>query len=1248
MKAWKPRTRAFDGLGAAVILIAMAVGALAYGQLRTIRATASRITRDAMPSIYLIGKIQSATLRRYTLLTDHVYAENQAEKADLDRQIDGVKSELDTVIGRYDRLIVSPRDRRLFEVLKSAGAPYRVCYSRVLRLSHTGNRDEALKLIETQLIPLRNAFLKAAEAEVAWNKAEADDAAHAMAAAVNRTVTDILIFLAVSGWVATIAYGAGKRMRVERKLWESERRFREIFEYAPSGMCVTAIDLRFLQVNAALCRVLGYSKEELLGLGWPQLTHPGDQVTSLHALMQLLDNPSASIELEKRYLHRSGNIVWAHTRISSVPDTDGSPLYFVVHVEDITERKRTEDALRESEERFRIMADGCPTVMWVTGAEGGIQFINRAYREFMGVPYEQVEGHKWQMALHPEDARDYLEAFRLAVREHTAFRAETRSRRADGEWRWFVSYAEPRLSANGEYLGHVGVSLDITGRKQSEQSLQFQNSLIRAIHEVSLDGILVVTDDNVIASHNQRFKEVWQFPELEIAHNQPESLIGGQVPPVLSAVLKRVKDPEAYLRRVRELNADPRAKDHCQIELKDGRTIERYSTNLRSEGGQHLGRARFFRDITERKQAEQALRSSEEKFRQLAENIREVFYILSPSGETLYVSPAYEQVWGRSCESVYRSPTSWAEAVHPDDRQRAGLLAARQLRGESVESEFRIRTPDGTEKWIRSRTSPIRGQAGEPIRIVGIAEEITERKRYEQELIQAREGADDANRAKSRFLANMSHEIRTPMNGVIGMLQLLLETDVTPQQRRFATVAQTSGRALLSLINDILDLSKIEARKIVLENLSFDLRDTVQDVVHLVETQASAKGLNFHWRAASEIPPLLRGDAYRLRQVLTNLTANAIKFTERGEVGLEVAVEGRRDRTVTARFTVTDTGIGIRPDQIATLFSPFAQADSSTTRRYGGSGLGLAISKQLVEMMGGTIGVDSREGHGSTFWFTAILELVSPGRQPLPSHRPDGRFGGAVSTAPQGSSARILVAEDNTTNREVMLAQLEKLGYRASAVSNGAEAVETLRHGGFDLVLMDCQMPVMDGFEATHAIRRSSQPAIPIVAVTADAMSDDRDRCLSEGMNDYLAKPVELGPLSEVLAKWLPAHPPDKDKEVAEKAKIVFNPESLLQRLSGDRQLAGRIVQVFLENAPTQLSGLRKRLDEADAAGTRSLAHSLKGSAATAGAESLHALALAMEQAGKAGQLDRCGELFPSVVEEFERFKNALERAGWV
>jgi PAS domain S-box-containing protein len=777
---------------------------------------------------------------------------------------------------------------------------------------------------------------------------------------------------------------------------------------------------------------------------------------------------------------------------------------------------------------------------------------------------------------------------------------------------------------------------DITERKHADE---VQHSLVRAILEASLDGILVVSDAGVILSHNQKFLDIWQIP--------PASTASGVDRPLLANNSRLVKDPEAFIKRARELYDDPTANDHCEIELKDGRTLERYSTSLRRDGGQR-GRVWFFRDITERKQAEEALRSSEEKFRQLAENIREVFFILTPTGdETVYISPAYELVWGRSCESVYRDPMSWQEAIHPDDVDRARVLIAMQLRGELVEAEYRILTPNGQEKHIRTKTSPIRDQAGQLIRIVGIAEDITERKHSEEELIHAWEGADAANQAKSRFLANMSHEIRTPMNGVLGMVQLLLGTELTPEQRRYATVALTSGRTMLSLIADILDLSKIEARKIVIENRCFNLRQTIEEVIQLLGVQASAKGLRIHSRVSPEIPQFLKGDASRLRQILTNLVANAIKFTERGEVSLDAALDGKAARMATVRFTITDTGIGIRLDQSAALFSPFVQADESTTRKYGGTGLGLAISKQLAELMGGSIGVDSREGQGSSFWFTAVFEVAAPS-QKLPASEPrDQRLSAPAGPTRTVREARILLAEDNATNRDVGLAQLQKLGYKATAVTNGAQAVQAVIEGNFDLVLMDCEMPVMDGFEATRRIRASIHPAIPIIAVTADAMPADRDRCLREGMNDYISKPVELDRLEEVLAKWLAASGP-ADAVRVHGQHTVFDVEGLLRRLRGDRELASITLKGFLQDVPSQLNNLRMRLDESDARGLRLQAHALKGAAGTVAAEGLRAIALEMERTAAAGQLEPCGELLPRAIEEFARFRTTLERAGWV
>jgi CheY-like chemotaxis protein len=495
---------------------------------------------------------------------------------------------------------------------------------------------------------------------------------------------------------------------------------------------------------------------------------------------------------------------------------------------------------------------------------------------------------------------------------------------------------------------------------------------------------------------------------------------------------------------------------------------------------------------------------------------------------------------------------------------------------------------------------------------------------------------------------------------VIGMIQLLLETDLTTEQRGYASIAQTSGRTLLTLIDDILDLSKIEARKIVLENLDFSLRRLVKDVVQPLRVQASAKNVRIDSFVSLDVPPLVRGDAHRLRQVLTNLSSNAIKFTERGEVTLECSVERVDQGTTIFGFAVADTGIGIRPDQAAALFSPFTQADSSTTRKYGGTGLGLAICKQLVELMGGVIGVNSRAGHGSTFWFTVPFEVPLIGHvEKCVDERGERRVGHRRGKTRATRNARILVAEDNAINRCVALAQLQKLGYTANAVANGLEAVEALEHDSYDLVLMDCEMPVMNGHEATDLIRKSSHAGVPIIALTASAMPEDRDQCLREGMNDYLAKPVDFERLGDALARWLPVNggadavpaliPAALSSALrASRAEVAFDEEALLERVMGDRCLAGTVLTRFIEDVPSQLTGLSLRLEEADAPGVGFHSHTIKGAAATVSAESLRALSQAMELAGNAGQLDRCRELLPRAVEEFERFKTVLERSGWV
>jgi PAS domain S-box-containing protein len=1038
-----------------------------------------------------------------------------------------------------------------------------------------------------------------------------------------------------------IVRDARQRVQAERKLRESEERFREVFENAPVGMYVCAVDGRLLQVNTALCRMLGYSSQELKGKPWTDLCHRDEVESSISGRDMLLRTPGARLDLEKRYIGRDGTVVWVRVRVSLVRNSAGDPLYFVVHVEDITARKRAEEAVRESEERFRMMADGCPSAMWVTDAAGGSLFVNRAYRELRGVTGEEAQGGGWQLPIHPEDAPGYTEAFQNAVREHAAFRAEARFRDAAGQWRWVASCAEPRFSASGAYLGHVGISPDITERKRAEEALREAEARHRILAQAleSADECVSITDcEDRILYVNAAFLQTYGYQESE--------LIGQH-----AGILRSSRTSEEAERQILPAAIAGSWCGELWHRSKEGREflISLARSAVCDENGRKIAVVGIARDITERKRAEQALQASEEKFRQLAENIREVFWMISPSAdEILYVSPAYEQVWGKTCESLYRDPMSWAESIHPDDAVRAHSLFVRQLKGESLDSEYRIVTPRG-EKWIRDRAFPIRGRIGQLIRVAGIAEDITERKRYEEELIQAREAADAANVAKSRFLANMSHEIRTPMNGVIGMVQLLLETDLTAEQRRYANVAQTSGYALLSLIDAILDLSKIEAHKVTLEKCRFQPRRTIDDVVQLLGTQAKAKGLGLVVRISPDIPEVVRGDPYRVRQVLTNLAANAVKFTERGEVVLEASLEKQDDSHVTVGFRIADTGIGMRPEEIARLFQPFAQADASTTRKYGGTGLGLVISRQLVEMMGGTIGVQSLEGLGSTFWFTVVFEATDQGAAPPAGPSQADRRGESAT-----AGVHILVVEDNATNREVLLAQLSMLGYSGTSVENGAEAVEAVAATAYDLVLMDCQMPVMDGFEATLHIRELHHSDIPIVAITADAMPADRDRCLLAGMDDYLAKPVELQRLSDALARWLPASPtgaaaplPAEPAGVPPTA-VIFDQDALLRRLLGDRRLAGATLASFLADCPSRLSALRQRIAAADGAGTCSLAHALKGAAATVAAEALHGLAVAIEQAGAAGEVERCSALLPRAVAEFERFRSALANAGWV
>ena len=554
--------------------------------------------------------------------------------------------------------------------------------------------------------------------------------------------------------------------------------------------------------------------------------------------------------------------------------------------------------------------------------------------------------------------------------------------------------------------------------------------------------------------------------------------------------------------------------------------------------------------------------------------------------------------------------------------------------------------------------------------------DITLRKQTEAERERARQTALAAARIKSQFLAAMSHEIRTPMNGVLGMLGLLQTTRLDDEQREYADTAHRSGEALLTVINDILDFSKIEAGKMAFEQVAFSTAGIVEDTVHMLAAGAQAKGIDLTVDIGRDVPAGLRGDPGRLRQVLTNLIGNAIKFTERGSVTIKVSAECGAQSAETSesatlstlRFEVIDTGIGIAAEDCARLFQAFVQADGAFNRRFGGTGLGLAISRQLVEIMGGEIGVESQPGQGSRFWFTVRLERAEPPSEVADEMQSRRRVLGRF----QRFKARVLVAEDNAGNQRVVRGMLEKLGVQVEVAGNGRESVEMVRRFPFDLVLMDCEMPEMDGIEAPREIRgcesenslesgvasRESRavkgqspdskiphPRLPVIAMTAHAMAGDREKCLEAGMDDYLSKPLNLDGLHQKLARWLSGDPPAVTDVPVQDAPPSNDP--LDQAKLGElREVLGEdfpdLVQTFLNGTANYLERLRTAAGEGDIDAIARVAHGLKGSSGNIGAMSLSSLCDELVTSARRGDLENAPDWVARIEAEYAQARAAL------
>jgi hypothetical protein len=686
--------------------------------------------------------------------------------------------------------------------------------------------------------------------------------------------------------------------------------------------------------------------------------------------------------------------------------------------------------------------------------------------------------------------------------------------------------------------------------------------------------------------------------------------------------------------------------------------LERGRVSERREDGTATHVDGFVFDVTEQHDLRAQLEERERRLGNLVDCIEEVFFTcrLDEAWTMLFISPSIERLSGYPASDFLNNAVRpFGSLVHPDDAQVGWqTIAAAIASGKAYEIEYRIIAKSGAVRWVFERGRPAGSDDGVPV-IHGYIADITERKAAEAALASALDAAEAANKAKSEFLAMMSHEIRTPMNGVLGMTGVLLDGELTADQRRSAATIRESAESLLSIINDVLDFSKLEAQAMDLECVAFDLHSLLRYAGEIVAPRANAKAIELQVEIDDGVPEFVRADPGRIRQVVLNLLGNAVKFTERGSVTLSATAMSESGE-VKLRLAVIDTGIGISADKLDRLFKSFSQTDASVSRRYGGTGLGLAIAKKLTERMGGEIGVDSTPGAGSTFWVALPVTLAAAAEADETSRRVDEeRFERAIKELNGvGRKLRVLVAEDNATNQLVVRAALEKFGIVPDVAGNGLEAIDAVRRQVYDVVLMDVHMPEMDGLEATKVIRalNGSASRVPIIALTANAFARDVELCRAAGMNAHVGKPFHREELVIAIADAMRG---ESHFESAKAAKGGGDRPALdwaviqeFRANSGD-ELLRLLLDTYLADTARKLDQLTTAVREGGAlAEAVRLAHSLKSTSAMAGAAALAGVAARVEAVLSDGSSRIDTERVDEMRQLFDDYKSELTKRGLV
>ncbi len=1020
--------------------------------------------------------------------------------------------------------------------------------------------------------------------------------------------------------------------------------------------------------------ILGYSDEEFPNQvnEWTQRVHPDDQAEMQAGIRRYYEknaNPNPNGESptyisEYRMLCKDGGWKWVISRGTVISRTDnGKPLRMTGTLTDINERKLAEEA------QVRAVLEASPDIMLLVCTSGSIYFPNKNAIQSFGYQAEEFIGLNVDQLV-PKTLRDQH------MRRRAEFHQQPRARamaayqniyavRKDGS-EFPVEISLSTMQISGLPLTIVTMR-DISRRRHDEEILRTSEERYRQIVQTAEEGIWMIDRDTRTTFVNPKMAQMLGYPIEQIMGRRLSNFMDEE---------ERNRSEQHLQRRQQGV-----AEQHdFKFRRKDGSELwaSLATTPITDGNGVTTGVMAMITDITERKRAENALRQSEERLHEIIEVMPVAIFIKDRNSRFILMNHAFEMQIGvplTELQNTNGSQHSLAEPIPTYLVKDQQAFNNRQMI-EYEETIWHVKLQE--YRSMRTFKQPVYDIHAQPSYLICVSVDITESRRAEQALIElnehleervekrteeldmAKKVAEEASLTKGKFLANMSHEIRTPMNGVIGMAYLALKTDLNPKQRDYLEKIHSSGEHLLGIIDDILDFSKIEAGKLEIEMVDFELSNVIRNLSNLVTGKAESKGLQLVYDIDPGIPARLRGDPLRLGQVLINFTNNAIKFSASGNIIIRASLQScdSNYNHCVLRFEIQDSGIGISAAGKAKLFQSFQQADTSTTREYGGTGLGLVICKQLVELMNGDIGVESQPGCGSTFWFTAKLGLAKELDAPLPH-----QASGSGNQLPQGQElailkdARILLAEDNAFNQQIAIELLEMAGAIVCLANNGKEALDLLRQAQFDCVLMDVQMPVQDGMEATRHIRADPLlAAIPVIAMTANATNEDRNRCIDGGMDDFITKPIQPALLYAIIAKWLPQRstasllktPPTSPPQITAKplapepiapqatyAEPITAPEAattdvatnaidlsiLATLLNFNQEKVQKFAQKFILSSEQGLEELNNAILQQNFTKMADIGHRMKSAARTVGAIGFGDLCEALEQLKISGNL---------------------------